>query len=148
MKDVVIANRHKDPPLFDNIARTLSTLGYDNASSDETDTEDSHPEGSLKRVRRINLPWLHNDIVGMKRSLEILGLPKGVLLKCGNLGCVRLAKSTKNDKRTAPCRLPSNWYNPQWLSQLSDLEIQLLDPSEEMVIPELVRLIHLFIDTR
>jgi hypothetical protein len=145
LNEVVIANRHKDPVVFDEIGGVLSTLGYDNASSDETDTEESYPEGSLKRVRHVNLPWLHKDIVGMKRSLEKLGLPRASALhKSGNPGCVRLAKSTKDSQRVAPGGLPSNWYNPPWLAQLSDVERDLLEPSEERAIPELVCPIHCF----
>ena len=93
-----------------------------------------------KRVRCINLPWLHDNIVGMKRSLEKLDAPRKLAkLKSGHPGCIRLAMAVKDDtSRRAPRGLPSNWYNPDWWGTLSDLERTLLEAGPEKPIPELV----------
>ena len=127
--------------MFDQFSEAFDLLGIDGTSSDETDDE-GFTEGMIKQVRRINLPWLHGDIAGMKRSLETLDAPRmSAKCKVGNQSCFRLAAATKNDtSRRAARGLPSNWYNPSWIQKLTDLEKALLEPSPERPIPELVNL--------
>lgn len=115
-------------------------LGIDNMSSDETDTEDQNVF-ALKRVRPINVPWLHDDIVGLKRSLEKLDMARRFAkVKVGNKSCVRMSASSKVDTRRAPNGLPFNWYNPSWRQTLTDLEKTMLEPGPVKPIPELVSL--------
>src|SRR5215471_14010684 len=93
---VIRKNHHKDPKLFDQFGDVFDVLGIDSMSGDETDNES--PQPPPKRTRRVSLPWLHDDIVGMKRSLEKLDEPNRMCrLKRGNPGCVRLATAIKVD---------------------------------------------------
>jgi hypothetical protein len=124
--------------LFNEIDDTFDTLGLENMSSDETDTEDSNPY-SKKRVRRVDLHWLNDNIVGLKRSLEKLDYSRRHSKeKGGNPSCIRIPSATKTEKRPAPGGLPINYYDPSWLKGLSDLERQMLEPGPEKRIPELV----------
>jgi hypothetical protein len=135
LKEIVVVHGHKNTKLFNQVDDVLDTLGLENMSSDETDTEDSSPY-SKKRVRRIELPWLHEKIIALKRSLEKLDHSRRYSKeKRGNHSCIRISSSTKIDTRPAPSGLPINWYNPTWLKGLSDLERQMLEPKPEREIP-------------
>ena len=92
-----------------------------------------------KKVRRIRQPWLHDDIVGMKRSLEKMDLPRrSAMEKPSHPYCVCIPSSVKTDNQPIPHGLPSNYYNPEILKNMSDIEKAMLEAGPERPIPELV----------
>lgn len=110
-------------------------LGPTGMSDDDTDIDEipSRERGDLlrqrKRLRRVELAWRSRDVEEVLRELdhhhrEQVPLGKGAP---GNPPSERILEAKSAETRRIVPRLPRNFYDQEWLSQRSSVQVNMLD---------------------
>lgn len=130
-----IIDRYFDtnPSFWGQVQAVYDALGRDGMSSDETDTE--RTSDGPKKVRRVARVWLSNPVSAMWEKVESYHYDHAGP-KAGNKAFERISAPTNSSTARAICGLPKNYYDPVWWTSLIPVDQQLLEPRDEVALPD------------
>ncbi|KAK7056786.1 hypothetical protein VNI00_002503 [Paramarasmius palmivorus] len=118
------------------IAEMIEKIGADGMSSDESEDEDSGPNGTVATVR--SMPWRSPEVTRSLRRTDDHANRKSAYgnQAPGNKPHVRRRfRHAQPSRRAAVSNLPLNFYDPQWLRDLPDVLYMDLAPEAEAELP-------------
>lgn len=120
---IIQENKHRDPTVWRNIEKVLTTIGIQGMSGDETDTTTRR---RIKETRRLKHPWLNPRITDLWVALDSYedAVNDELLVKIqhrkGNAGLPRSNAMRQDSSVPASRRFPKNWYADDWWKKLTE----------------------------